>query len=326
MQKVLTFIETATGIPPDVQVKVFSSIAVVFVLWLIRFIVLIVVWRQTDDAKARYLWRKTLSYVIVFLSILFVGNIWFKSFHALDTYLGLLSAGIAIALRDPLINLTGWLFIIVRRPLAIGDRVEVAGTKGDVIDIRAFQFTLLEIGNWVDAEQSTGRIVHIPNGKVFTETLANYSKGFKYIWNEIPILVTFESNWQKAKGILATIAHARTEQLTAHAEQQVKEASKKFLIFYNQLTPTVYTVVKESGVLLTIRYLCEPRRRRNSEESIWEDILLAFGKENDVDFAYPTQRFYDHAHEGKTVADAHAPHHTKKTSRGDKGGASEKSD
>ena len=67
---------------------------------------------------------------------------------------------------------------------------------------RIFMFTLMEIGNWVDADQSTGRVIHIPNGKVFKEVLANYSKGFQYIWNEIPVLVTFESNWKKAKEIL----------------------------------------------------------------------------------------------------------------------------
>ncbi len=81
----------------------------------------------------------------------------------------------------------------------MGDRIQVGNFAGDVIDLRIFQFTLMEIGNWVDADQSTGRVIHIPNGKVFTEMLANYSKGFHYIWNEIPFLVTFESNWKKQK-------------------------------------------------------------------------------------------------------------------------------
>ena len=74
-----------------------------------------------------------------------------------------------------------------------------ATTKGDVIDIRVFQFSILEVGNWVDADQSTGRIINIPNGKVFTETMVNYTTGFEYIWNEMPVLVTFESEWEKAK-------------------------------------------------------------------------------------------------------------------------------
>jgi len=76
------------------------------------------------------------------------------------------------------------------------------------------------------------------------------------------------------------------------------------MIFYSKLTPTVYTSVRDCGVLLTIRYLCDPRRRRSTEESIWEDILHAFADNDDIDFAYPTQRFYDNLHEGKPGARA----------------------
>jgi small-conductance mechanosensitive channel len=206
---------------------------------------------------------------------------------------------LAIALRDPLVNLAAWVFIIWRRPLEVGDRVQIGGNAGDVIDIRVFQFTLMEIGNWVGADQSTGRIIHVPNGRVFTEPLANYSKGFQYIWNEVAVLITFESNWRKAKEILLGIGVSHAEELSASAEDRVRRAARKFMIFYTKLTPTVYTSVKDSGVLLTIRYLCEPRRRRGSEEAIWEDILTEFAKCDDIDFAYPTRRYFDNALEGK---------------------------
>ena len=136
-----------------------------------------------------------------------------------------------------------------------------------------------------------GRVIHIPNGNVFKQALANYSAGFEYIWNEIPVLVTFESNWKKAKHILETVA-TRHGTPSEAVQRQVKEASRKFLIMYSNLTPIVYTSVQDSGVLLTIRYLCEPRRRRGSSQSIWEDILDEFAQCPDIDFAYPTQRFY----------------------------------
>ena len=71
------------------------------------------------------------------------------------------------------------------------------------------------------------------------------------------------------------------------------------MIFYSKLTPTVYTSVRDCGVLLTIRYLCEPRRRRGTEQSIWEDILEQFAQCDDIDFAYPTRRFYNNVIEGK---------------------------
>ncbi|PKP57527.1 mechanosensitive ion channel protein MscS, partial [Candidatus Atribacteria bacterium HGW-Atribacteria-1] len=165
-----------------------------------------------------------------------------------------------------------------------------------------FQFTLLEIGNWVNADQSTGRIIHIPNGMVLSEVLANYSKGFQYIWNEVPVLITFESNWEKAKRILLKIANTHAEHLSKAAEKRVKEASKKFMILYSKLTPIVYTSVKDSGVLLTIRYLCEPQHRRDSEQAIWEDILKEFVQNKDIGFAYPTQRFYNRRLESERIA------------------------
>jgi small-conductance mechanosensitive channel len=160
------------------------------------------VWKRTEDVRIRYIWQKTSIYLISIIIFILLGMLWFKGFGDIGTFLGLLSAGLAIALKDPLINIVGWFFIIIRKPFTLRDRIQIGQHAGDVIDIRIFQFTLMEIGNWVDADQSTGRVIHIPNGIVFTEVTANYNKGFEYIWNEIPVLITFESNWRKAKDIL----------------------------------------------------------------------------------------------------------------------------
>ncbi|MBE0591511.1 MAG: mechanosensitive ion channel, partial [Gemmatimonadales bacterium] len=231
--------------------------------------------------------------------MLIVGRMWFEGIGPLATYLGLVSAGLAIALKDLVVNLAGWGFILWRRPFEVGDRIQIGEHVGDVIDVRIFQFTLLEVGNWVDADQSTGRLLHIPNGKVLNESLANYTRGFDYIWNELPVLVTFESDWKKAKALLAEIAARHAAHLTDEAERQIREVSRRFMIFYSTLTPTVYTSVADSGVMLTIRYLCAPRKRRSTAEAIWEEVLDAFAREADIDFAYPTYRYYDNRLEGK---------------------------
>jgi small-conductance mechanosensitive channel len=139
----------------------------------------------------------------------------------------------------------------------------------------------------------------VPNGRVFTDVLANYSKGFQYIWDEVGVLITFESNWQQAKLILQDIVTRHAEHLTVEAERRVREASMKFMIFYSKLSPIVYTSVEDSGVMLTLRYLTEPQQRRGRMERIWEDILREFSEHDDIDFAYPTRRFYVNRHEGK---------------------------
>ena len=81
-----------------------------------------------------------------------------------------------------------------RRPFEVGDRIQVGEHIGDVVDIGAFTFTLLEVGHWVQADQSSGRVIHVPNGVVFDSPVTSYTKGFRYLWDELPVLVTFESN------------------------------------------------------------------------------------------------------------------------------------
>jgi small-conductance mechanosensitive channel len=299
MNRISEWIQQLTGLSSPGANRLFVSLAIVIILWILRLIILRILWGKARDSQTRYRWRKGTAYVAGALGFLLIGRVWFVEFQSIATFLGLLGAGIAIALQDPIKGVAGWLFILWRRPFTLGDRIQVGNMAGDVIDIRMFKFTLLEIGNWVDADQITGRIVDIPNGLVFTEKIANYSVGFDFIWNEIPVLITFESNWQKAKSILQETAEKHATHLTESAERHIKEASKRFLMHEYEIAPTVYTSVKDSGVLLTIRYLIEPKDRRGSSEAIWEDILKRFAECSDIDFAYPTHRYYDNSVEGK---------------------------
>lgn len=306
MEKITEWIKDVSGLSPEVQGKIFTSLAVISILWLIRTVVVRIVWRKTEDPYSRYRWRKGTIYSVMVMGLLIVGRIWFAGVQSIATFLGLLGAGLAIALQDVVKSAAGWVFLMWRKPFVIGDRIQVADYAGDVIDVRFFKFSLVEIGNWVGADQSTGRVIHLPNSLILTDVIANYTRGFEFIWNEIPVLVTFESNWKKAKEILLTTSDKHAAHLSKDAEKRIKEASKRYMIFFSALTPTVYTSVEDSGVLLTIRYLIAPRGRRGSEQAIWEDILDEFSKRKDIDFAYPTQRFYGNVAEGKEDARAKA--------------------
>lgn len=277
---------------PSISYQIAATLIVILGLWAVRLIAIRIVNRKIGDGKIQYKWRKNLTYVTVFLGLLIIGSIWSEGFKSFSTFLGLLSAGLAIALKDPVSDLAGWIFILWRKPLEVGDRLQIGEVKGDVIDIRLFKFTVLEIGNWVHADQSTGRVVHVPNHKVFTESMANYTSDFEFIWNEIQVLITFESDWKTAKSILQEIADKHLKDYVDHAERQVKKATKSYLIHYRYLTPIVYTDVKESGVNLTIRHLTDPRKRRKVGQVIWEDILDRFDQHDDIELAYPTMRIY----------------------------------
>ncbi|MBU0473442.1 MAG: mechanosensitive ion channel family protein [Bacteroidetes bacterium] len=296
-------IENIFGISTGTQEQLLLSIILFIFIWIARRISNKLIIDRLEDYKERYFWGKTLKTVTVILAILVLSRIWFGIFESVGTFIGLLSAGLAIAFKDLLVNIGGWLFITTRKPFKIGDRIQIGDVTGDVIDIRLFQSSVIEVGNWVDADQSTGRIIHIPNGLVFTLWQANYTEGFEYIWNEIPVLLTFESDWKKAKTILTKIVNEKTISLTSEAQKQIKDTSKKFMIFYHTLTPIVYTSVKDSGIMLTMRYICHVRKRRGTEEVIWETVLEEFAKYKDIDFAYPTTRYYDNKIEGKHITE-----------------------
>lgn len=292
MNEFLIWLNQTTGMDYGNEIRLLASVGIVLAAWLGTRLFSKAIVRHIEDHQARYRMKKIVVYLTYLFCALLLVRIWSEGFKSFTTFLGIFSAGLAIALKEPISNMAAWLFIVFRRPLEVGDRVEIASSSGDVIDIRLFEFTLLEINNWVGADQSTGRIIHIPNSKIFTESLANYSKGFQYIWNEIRVTVTFESDWRKTKALLEEIAHRHTHHLTETAEKRVKEASGKFMIFYSHLTPIVYTDVSDHGVVLTVRHLCRPKNRRTVTQKIWEDILDVLKENEDIQLAYPTQRFY----------------------------------
>ena len=272
--------------------NLFYTIFTILLFIVIRIITSSIIRRNIKDEKRSYNLRKTFTYVYSALLIYAISSVWLNGMQSIGTFLGLTSAGLAIALHDTIANLAGFIFIETRKPFRVGDRVEINGHQGDVIDIRLFQFSIVEVGNWVDADQSTGRIIHVPNNMVLKHPTANSHVGFEYIWNEVPILITFESDWKKAKQIMIDILQEKTESLSQGAQNQIRRAARKYLIVAGKLTPTVYTSVKDSGIMLTMRYLVNPRMRRGTEQKIWEEILDAFEKENKIELAYPTVRYF----------------------------------
>lgn len=256
--------------------------------------------RRHEAAPKRYRAKKRGDGIALFVLILALLYSWMPHRTEFLQVISIVGAGLLVALTGPITNLAGWVYIWLHKPFHLKDRIQVGGDlAGDVIDISYFQFSLIEIRNWVDADQSTGRIVHVPNAIVFQQAIANYTQGFQFIWNELPVTITFESNWERAHQIFTDLLDKFTADVQAEAQRQMKEASSRFMVYYTRLTPIVWVKVADHGVTLTLRYLCEARRRRGSETLIWMEVLRALAMESDIDLAYPTQRFYDNRSEGK---------------------------
>lgn len=272
------------------EAKAIVSVLLVAVLVALRLVLARLLARSVEDTDTRYRSQKTLSYVVVAIGMLSLGWLWFGALRNIGTFLGLASAGLAIALSDALLNFAGWIYITLRRPIHVDDRIEIDGVLGDVIDIRAFRITMLELGNWVDADQSTGRIVHVPNGKVFTHPIFNATEGFGYLWHELSFHVTFESDWRRAEQLLQQALEAAGGHTVDDAAHRIEQASRHYKIRFTHLTPTVYISVRDRGVMLTGRILVDTRRRRAVDQQVWRSLLDGIAAEPNVEIAYPTTR------------------------------------
>ena len=279
--------------------KTVISIVVIIVLLYVRKILNRIILRNNLTSTNAYFWHKVVGYSITVLMVLIVGAVWFYGVQNLATFLGLLVAGLIVALQEPLSNLAGWLFILARHPITLGDRIEIKNIQGDVIDLGPLYFSVMEIGEWVDADQSTGRIIHIPNRMVFSNAIANYTQQFPYIWDEIPVFITFESNWKKAKEILTAILEKNAPSFDEQKKKELQDLATRYFIKLGKLSPIVYTTVGDNGIVLTMRFLTPARQRRNVKRDLWEQVLEAFSQEEDIAFAYRTQRVFYNPREGK---------------------------
>ncbi|HOO77262.1 MAG TPA: mechanosensitive ion channel [bacterium] len=245
---------------------------------------------RVADIRTRHLARKHIIYSLNLLIIVSIVFLWFHHIGSLTIFLSAVAAGIALALQEVILSVAGWFVILIRRPFEVGDRVEFGGVKGDIIDIQILQTSMLEIGNWVAADQSTGRIVHVPNSAVFKKENYNYSRGFEYIWNELAVLITFESDWRRAEEIMLGHAGKQAEGMEEIVTRKIKKMSRRYMIHYGKLSPIVYVAIKDSGVELTLRYLTDARKRRITQDFFSRAILDDFRREEGIELAYPTYR------------------------------------
>lgn len=258
--------------------------------------------RSEQDLAARHRIRSLIYWSALGLFIGTVLLIWITrsdSLAGFGTFLGLIAAGLALALQETLISIAGWFLILLQRIYDIGDRIEVNGTQGDVISISPFYTHVLEVGGWVKGDQSTGRILSIPNSMVVRYQVYNYTRGFPFIWNEITITVSFESNWVKAREILLETAQHEAEKIQNEVHTQIRAMQSSFAIYYTRLTPIVYTTIAPNGACLTLRHLVPVRQRRKMEHEVSELVLKELIAAPDIQFAYPTTRFFQNPEEGK---------------------------
>ncbi|MBW3629125.1 MAG: mechanosensitive ion channel family protein [Gemmatimonadetes bacterium] len=249
---------------------------------------------QIEEVNRRHAIRKGIGYALIAILLLFAVALFADSLAGFGTVVGLMLAGIAVALQDVLKSVVGWLYLSTRSGVEVGSRIEVAGVAGDIIDVGMLKTTMLEVGNLVFGMQSTGRLVTVPNYQMLSANVIISGHANPFVWQEVRIVVPFDSDWQRAEAILRGVG----EELHAGIEPELhagfRRLEKRYAFKYGTLTPIVYVTLGGSGAELTLRFLTYARGRRGSEDQVGRRLLTAFAAEPNVHFAYETMRVIRH--------------------------------
>ncbi|MBE0696551.1 MAG: mechanosensitive ion channel, partial [Anaerolineaceae bacterium] len=204
--------------------------------------------------------------------------IWVQRIGDLSVALGIMGAGLAFALQEVIGSIAGWSTIVFGRPFEIGDRIETGGIKGDVVDIGVLRTKLMEIGNWLDGDHNTGRIVTVSNAYIFKEPLFNYSRYLSYIWDEISIPVPYDSDWNQAIKIMsnAVLDHPSYQLLLPKAQEQRLHARREFAIKITPLEARTYVRLTDNWIELGLVYPVEIDIRRSFRSDVSQKILEEF--------------------------------------------------
>lgn len=245
------------------------------VIFALRFVILQMLRRRPQNRTGFNRWRTNSAYLAVIVLCFLLLPIWVASLRGILAVLGIFGAGILIVSKEPIQNIIAWFYLMIRRPFEAGNRISIDGLVGDVFEIRLLDFSMIEVQTNENGGQSTGRIMHIPNGLIFTKYVANASKEFSFNWNEIKVCITKDSDWRKAEKILLEIAHQVLEQVE-HSDHRIQLSAAEYAIQYKRLTPVVYISFTSGQIVLTLRHLTEPRRTRILTDLIWREILTRF--------------------------------------------------
>ena len=276
---------------PSVMKKSVTFLIVAGVVFLVK---ILFTWRFShlikDDDK-RYYANKIVtafSYIIVLVALLVIV---YQELSGLGTVIGLVGAGVAVALSDLIVSFAGWFVIIGDRGFKTGDRIRVGDVKGDVVDIGLLRTTLMEVDSKSLAGQATGTIIFMPNSRVFKEPVVNYTVGNEFVWYEISFLFTYESDFDAAERILYEAVYTLDmEQYIEKASAKIKAMTHQFRVKFGKLTPLVYAWPDDSGMRMTLRFLSPVRIARINEDHVAREVIAGVQKNPQVQFAYPTMR------------------------------------
>ncbi|BDQ26672.1 mechanosensitive ion channel domain-containing protein [Helicobacter heilmannii] len=247
-----------------------------------------------NDERA-YTINKAINFINANVVVLIFLFAYLENVSYLFTMLGFVGAGFAIAMRDLFMSVLGWLTIILKGSVHVGDRVTVSKDTsvyvGDVLDISMLYITLFEAvtpTTYLKNNGQAGRIVFVPNNCIFNGMLTNYSHlGLKTMWDSVDFFLTFDSNQEKAQEIAAQIAAKYSKEFSQTTAVQLTKMRTKYALRSIETEPKVFLMTEKDGLRLYVSYLTNAYATLSLRSQITSAIVQAFLKTNDV-FLSPT--------------------------------------
>jgi small-conductance mechanosensitive channel len=224
-------------------------------------------------------------YVASGIVILFV---WLGSGSNLTVAMGIFGAGIAFASQEVIGSFAGYVNIVTGNLYRIGDRVRIGDVMGDVLDVSILRTTVMEIGEWVHADQYTGRIVTVANRVVFSAPVFNYTRHWRYVWDEIVIPITYASDWRRAGEIMLAQGHEYTSRFFEEAQAEFGHLAQVYPVQKVSVEPTLYVIMTDNWIEITLRYIVEARERRQAKGQLHRELLQRFESEPGITVASAT--------------------------------------
>ncbi len=232
--------------------------------------------RRIADTSIRYKAQKGVEVVgYILIGLLILVSFTLENVKDYTIIIGLFTAGITFTLQELILSIAGSFYIFFVRIYQPGDRIEINGIKGDVIDIDSIYTTLMEMGEWVSSDNYSGRIVKISNAFVFKGPIKNYSMDFPFVWDELNVLITYGSDVELAKKLVLDRA---TELLSGYTEDSLakwEEMVERYYIEKATITPTVAINLTDNWIALNLRYITDYKLRRVTKHQLFEHIERA---------------------------------------------------
>jgi small-conductance mechanosensitive channel len=228
-----------------------------------------------EDASRRYRARKLITYFGAFLVAILLLSAASSQVARLSVAIAAIGAAAVFALQEVIASIAGWIALSFGGFFRPGDRIELGGIKGDVIDIGVLRTTLMEIGAWVDGDQYSGRMVRVANSFVFKQPVFNYSAEFPFVWDEIKLPVRYGSDLELAKKLILDAAEAEVGGYTEASQDSWKHVTRRFMIEQARIEPRVTVKATDNWMGMTLRYITDYKLRRSTADKITRRILAA---------------------------------------------------